>query len=166
MFSQVQEGARRSSEAAAAAAGGAPGSAAAADAKERAAAHTHSHAHAHAHAHAHVHVPPAGPAGADAEPMQPQDLKPVECNLCHRKFKNIPALNGHMRLHGGYFKKDSETKKCEKKETAGPPLQTASMSVRALIEEKIIQKRTTNPQLLNLGGKWRSPQARSAGYNL
>jgi len=31
--------------------------------------------------------------------------KPVECNLCHRKFKNIPALNGHMRLHGGYFKK-------------------------------------------------------------
>lgn len=33
------------------------------------------------------------------------DPKPVECNLCHRKFKNIPALNGHMRLHGGYFKK-------------------------------------------------------------
>ncbi|RZF47416.1 hypothetical protein LSTR_LSTR007343 [Laodelphax striatellus] len=73
--------------------------------------------------------------------------KPVECNLCHRKFKNIPALNGHMRLHGGYFKKDSDSKKCEKKETAGPPLQTASMSVRALIEEKIIQKRITNPSL-------------------
>jgi hypothetical protein len=36
-----------------------------------------------------------------------QDPKPVECNLCHRKFKNIPALNGHMRLHGGYFKKAS-----------------------------------------------------------
>jgi membrane protease subunit (stomatin/prohibitin family) len=36
-----------------------------------------------------------------------QDPKPVECNLCHRKFKNIPALNGHMRLHGGYFKKVS-----------------------------------------------------------
>ena len=35
--------------------------------------------------------------------------KPVECNLCHRKFKNIPALNGHMRLHGGYFKKVSKT---------------------------------------------------------
>lgn len=33
------------------------------------------------------------------------DPKPVECNLCHRKFKNVPALNGHMRLHGGYFKK-------------------------------------------------------------
>ncbi|XP_046741243.1 uncharacterized protein LOC124408381 isoform X3 [Diprion similis] len=69
--------------------------------------------------------------------------KPVECNLCHRKFKNIPALNGHMRLHGGYFKKDAENKKCEKKEVVGPPLQTASSSVRALIEEKIIQKRTT-----------------------
>lgn len=69
------------------------------------------------------------------------EQKPVECNLCHRKFKNIPALNGHMRLHGGYFKKDAETKKCDKKETNGPPLQTASIGIRALIEEKIISKR-------------------------
>lgn len=71
------------------------------------------------------------------------EQKPVECNLCHRKFKNIPALNGHMRLHGGYFKKDSDTKKCEKKENSGPPLQTASVGVRALIEEKIINKRNS-----------------------
>uniref|UniRef100_A0A8W7Q3N6 Mucin-5AC n=1 Tax=Anopheles coluzzii TaxID=1518534 RepID=A0A8W7Q3N6_ANOCL len=70
------------------------------------------------------------------------EQKPVECNLCHRKFKNIPALNGHMRLHGGYFKKDSEAKKCDKKENTGPPLQTASVGVRALIEEKIINKRS------------------------
>lgn len=70
------------------------------------------------------------------------EQKPVECNLCHRKFKNIPALNGHMRLHGGYFKKDTESKKNEKKETPGPPLQTASIGVRALIEEKIISKRS------------------------
>lgn len=47
----------------------------------------------------------ANSAGS-AKPQQ-QDPKPVECNLCHRKFKNIPALNGHMRLHGGYFKKVS-----------------------------------------------------------
>lgn len=67
--------------------------------------------------------------------------KPVECNLCHRKFKNIPALNGHMRLHGGYYKKDPETKRSEKKDSSGPPLQTASIGVRALIEEKIISKR-------------------------
>lgn len=40
---------------------------------------------------------------------------------------------------------DSENKKCEKKEAGGPPLQTASVSVRALIEEKIINKRITNP---------------------
>lgn len=33
------------------------------------------------------------------------DDKPVECAICCRKFKNTPALNGHMRLHGGYFKK-------------------------------------------------------------
>lgn len=41
---------------------------------------------------------------------------------------------------------DAENKKCEKKESGGPPLQTASVSVRALIEEKIINKRITNPQ--------------------
>lgn len=70
------------------------------------------------------------------------EQKPVECNLCHRKFKNIPALNGHMRLHGGYFKKESDAKKCDKKESSGPPLQTASIGVRALIEEKIISKRS------------------------
>lgn len=69
------------------------------------------------------------------------EQKPVECNLCHRKFKNIPALNGHMRLHGGYFKKDAESRKCDKKEVSGPPLQTASVGIRALIEEKIISKR-------------------------
>jgi len=32
------------------------------------------------------------------------DDKPVECTICFRRFKNTPALNGHMRLHGGYFK--------------------------------------------------------------
>ncbi|CAH0400558.1 unnamed protein product [Chilo suppressalis] len=77
----------------------------------------------------------------NAGAVRTSDIKPVECNLCHRKFKNIPALNGHMRLHGGYFKKDSDSKKLDKKETTGPPLQTASVSVRALIEEKIISRR-------------------------
>lgn len=43
------------------------------------------------------------PTSQDKQPV----LKPVECNLCKRRFKNIPALNGHMRLHGGYFKKVS-----------------------------------------------------------
>lgn len=83
------------------------------------------------------------------------EQKPVECNLCHRKFKNIPALNGHMRLHGGYFKKDTEPKKCDKKETNGPPLQTASVGIRALIEEKIISKRgkdlkVSTPHMISL----------------
>lgn len=45
------------------------------------------------------------PAAVAVQPKPEQ--KPVECNLCHRKFKNVPALNGHMRLHGGYFKKVS-----------------------------------------------------------
>ncbi|XP_066995962.2 serine-rich adhesin for platelets [Anabrus simplex] len=97
--------------------------------------------------------------------QQQQDPKPVECNLCHRKFKNTPALNGHMRLHGGYFKKDSESKKCEKKEVSGPPLQTASMSVRALIEEKIIQKRITNPQHGNSAQQSASAQSVQLAYS-
>lgn len=80
---------------------------------------------------------------------QKLDQKPVECNLCHRKFKNIPALNGHMRLHGGYFKKENDTKKSDKKESTGPPLQTASVGVRALIEEKIINKRSKDLKVNN-----------------
>ncbi|XP_053613981.1 uncharacterized protein LOC128677283 isoform X2 [Plodia interpunctella] len=80
-------------------------------------------------------------SGAATLAARLNEAKPVECNLCHRKFKNIPALNGHMRLHGGYFKKDSDNKKLDKKESTGPPLQTASVSVRALIEEKIISRR-------------------------
>lgn len=86
------------------------------------------------------------------------EQKPVECNLCHRKFKNVPALNGHMRLHGGYFKKDAETKKCDKKESPNPPLQTASVGIRALIEEKIINKRSKDLKvtlpLLHLFDVW------------
>lgn len=56
----------------------------------------------------------AGTASSSASPVNSTtgkpESKPVECNLCHRKFKNIPALNGHMRLHGGYFKKVSVQK--------------------------------------------------------
>ncbi|KAG8190117.1 hypothetical protein JTE90_026687 [Oedothorax gibbosus] len=92
-----------------------------------------------------------------------QDPKPVECSLCQRKFKNIPALNGHMRLHGGYFKKENDAKKNEKK---NPPLQTASTNVRALIEEKINQKRnfliaptsdTTSPSTLSSNNNTHPP---------
>ena len=92
--------------------------------------------------------------------------RPVECNVCQRRFKNTPALNGHMRLHGGFLKKDAECSGSSgsgngsgggsgsasgagsgkkpgesKKDPNTPPLLTASVSVRALIEEKIIQRR-------------------------
>jgi len=30
---------------------------------------------------------------------------PHSCDLCGRRFRNLPGLNGHMRLHGGYYKK-------------------------------------------------------------
>ena len=104
--------------------------------------------------------------------------RPVECNVCQRRFKNTPALNGHMRLHGGFLKKEAECNGANgsgngsgggssggssggggggsgsgggggsskkpgesKKDPNTPPLLTASVSVRALIEEKIIQRR-------------------------
>ncbi|GIY07467.1 zinc finger protein 541 [Caerostris extrusa] len=72
-----------------------------------------------------------------------QNSKPVECSLCQRKFKNIPALNGHMRLHG-LLQKENESKKSERKNHAvsQQSLQTASNNVRALIEEKSIRNVT------------------------
>jgi len=77
----------------------------------------------------------------------------VECSICARKFKNIPALNGHMRLHGGYYRKDSEKhKQAESQRSAGSGYPEASVSthrvssnVISLIEEKIIQKRKLSP---------------------
>ena len=84
----------------------------------------------------------SGSVASDASGNCPSDCgRPVECNVCQRRFKNTPALNGHMRLHGGFLKKDSECKKPDKKDPNTPPLQTASVSIRALIEEKIIQRR-------------------------
>ncbi|GAB6021741.1 hypothetical protein CHUAL_004319 [Chamberlinius hualienensis] len=100
------------------------------------------------------------------------DPKPVECNICQRRFKNIPALNGHMRLHGGYLKRDTDSlKKSQEKKldanqlvhnpsstnSSHSPLQTASINVRALIEEKIIQKRITNPPLLPINSNPQPP---------
>jgi len=30
---------------------------------------------------------------------------PVQCSFCERHFRSLAALNGHMRLHGGYVKR-------------------------------------------------------------
>ena len=35
--------------------------------------------------------------------------KSVECHICERSFKNGAALNGHMRLHGGFHEVGSLT---------------------------------------------------------
>ncbi|VDM02858.1 unnamed protein product [Schistocephalus solidus] len=34
--------------------------------------------------------------------MPLEEPKRVACSVCKRRFKNQSALNGHMRLHGGY----------------------------------------------------------------
>jgi len=76
----------------------------------------------------------------------------VECTICSRKFKNIPALNGHMRLHGGYYRKDNDKSKHPEHKTTivteAVSTHTVSSNVRALIEEKIIQKRKLEPTLV------------------
>ena len=73
----------------------------------------------------------------------------VECTICSRKFKNIPALNGHMRLHGGYYRKDNDKSKSQteqKTTVATEPVSTHTVSsnVRALIEEKIAMHNDTD----------------------
>ena len=79
------------------------------------------------------------------EPDPVQNM--VECSICARKFKNIPALNGHMRLHGGYYRKDSEKNKQADSQRSEASLSThrVSSNVISLIEEKIIQKRKLSP---------------------
>ena len=61
-----------------------------------------------------VQSPPKGPVIHKSQHTDTaagaSNNKPVECTICNRKFKNVPALNGHMRLHGGYYKKDDKNK--------------------------------------------------------
>ncbi|KAH3844346.1 hypothetical protein DPMN_086604, partial [Dreissena polymorpha] len=63
----------------------------------------------------------------DIKVLGDESTKPVVCTICHRRFKNIPALNGHMRLHGGYFKKEASLKEEKKKKSdMAPPSLTPS----------------------------------------
>ena len=93
------------------------------------------------------------------EPDPVQNM--VECSICARKFKNIPALNGHMRLHGGYYRKESEKhKQAESQRSTGSGCPEASVSthrvssnVISLIEEKIIQKRKLSPNTTSVSAR-------------
>lgn len=67
--------------------------------------------------------------------------KPVECTICSRKFKNIPALNGHMRLHGGYYKKDADGRRMVG--MAQQPLKTA---LNMANKRKVGDQSTSPPQ--------------------
>ena len=89
---------------------------------------------------------PAVPSLSQGSSQQDVVLNMVECSICSRRFKNIPALNGHMRLHGGYYRKDNE-KKQEIRIFQSEPMSnhTVSSNVKNLIEEKIIQKRKLEP---------------------
>ncbi|XP_033734969.1 uncharacterized protein LOC117323697 isoform X2 [Pecten maximus] len=63
-----------------------------------------------------------------------ESAKPVVCSICERRFKNIPALNGHMRLHGGYFKKDinKEEKKSKKAHSTSMGSKVSKVSIEPI----------------------------------
>ena len=67
----------------------------------------------------------------------------MECTICSRKFKNIPALNGHMRLHGGYYKKDADGKRIIPQDG----------HLRPLLEESASRKRKQENGVNNKNGK-------------
>ena len=119
--------------------------------------------------------PGAGQAAAPRTNGHPATPKPdpdpaqnmVECSICSRKFKNIPALNGHMRLHGGYYRKDNDRNRQQQQQpqqqqqadtsklltVTTDPVSThrVSSNVISLIEEKIIQKRKLEPSAATPG---------------
>ncbi|KAI8486680.1 Metal ion binding [Branchiostoma belcheri] len=64
------------------------------------------------------------PAQTTAAPQ-----KPVECQTCGRQFRSLPALNGHMRLHGGYEKN-------KKKDASSESLAALTQTVAAIGNEE------------------------------
>jgi uncharacterized Zn-finger protein len=104
-----------------------------------------------------VALPPMQLGSKEHEPTPPAVTNMVECTICSRRFKNIPALNGHMRLHGGYYRKDTgmekkseprlSTQSSSSSSSSSSIISTHAVStnVRNLIEEKIIQKRKLEP---------------------
>lgn len=82
----------------------------------------------------------AGSGGGSGASLYGSDPpKPVECSVCRRRFKNLPALNGHMRLHGGYMKKDlSDKEKTDEsggEESSPPPFSQQQQHTAALQQQ-------------------------------
>ena len=100
------------------------------------------------------------------KPTPPLPDKPVECTICSRKFKNIPALNGHMRLHGGYYKKDADGRRLVGMANTSP-LKTMAMTAKSnhakLSSENL--KRKANPGD-HPGSSLADPQAKKAPAGL
>ena len=82
---------------------------------------------------------------------KPLPDKPVECTICSRKFKNIPALNGHMRLHGGYYKKDADGRRMVGMANTSP-LKTMGSANLVGTKRKPDQSETTTSGNSNGGG--------------
>ena len=65
--------------------------------------------------HPHHRVWNTSTSPANSDKNGEEVLKPAGCSICERTFKNVQALNGHMRCHGGYFKKEPKEEKKTKK---------------------------------------------------
>ncbi|XP_053458201.1 transcriptional-regulating factor 1 isoform X6 [Nycticebus coucang] len=63
----------------------------------------------------------------------------LTCSICLKEFKNLPALNGHMRSHGGMRASPSLKQEIPRKHPPGPP--KAEESLKTVQEKKKFRHR-------------------------
>ncbi|XP_069464602.1 transcriptional-regulating factor 1 isoform X2 [Ambystoma mexicanum] len=75
----------------------------------------------------------------------------LPCSICYKEFKSLPALNGHMRSHGGMraspnFKQEEEEKQELKEvESLSPIIMPVSVPVKLLPSEPSMQESIRKP---------------------
>ncbi|XP_066282292.1 zinc finger protein 541-like isoform X1 [Branchiostoma lanceolatum] len=74
-------------------------------------------------------APVPGGKSVPAQTTTAVPQKPVECQTCGRQFRSLPALNGHMRLHGGYEKN-------KKKDPSSESLAALTQTVASIGKEE------------------------------
>ena len=94
----------------------------------------------------------------------------VPCSFCPRRFKNQSALNGHMRLHGGYGLNHVPGNANIATKTSAPPQQkaaipTATPSTSATVPKLKKQSQASNvisrpvSEITKQFSKWFVPNA-------
>ncbi|XP_072171460.1 uncharacterized protein [Diadema setosum] len=77
----------------------------------------------------------------------------VECSVCKRTFKSMPALNGHMRLHGGYNNTRGDVVSAPKPaEKHTPPPAVSNSQPRTAVQPNANNNMNAHPQLVHVPG--------------